>query len=73
VDAPEKSDAPWVLFRSASGEGRGLLSYVTYVQLLGTTGVAPPAEVPQMGRRVEVPYAFYVAGGGTRESNKAAP
>ena len=77
VEAPEKSDAPWVLFRSASGDGRGLLSYVTYVQLLGTSGGAPSGAAAQIGRRMQVPYtgryAFYVAEGGTQGSNKAAP
>jgi hypothetical protein len=77
VEAPEKPDAPWVLFRSTPGDGRGLLSYVSYVQLLGTSGGAPSGAAAQIGRRVQVPYtgryAFYVPEGGTQGSSKAAP
>jgi hypothetical protein len=68
VDAPQTGDAPWVLFRSAGGKQGGLLSQVTYVELLATSGGAPPQGAPQVGQRVQVPYAgrylFYVPGGG---------
>ncbi len=73
--APETRDAPWVLFRSAASDGRGLLNAVTYVQLLGTSGGAPPGEAAKIGRRVQVPYtgryAFYVAEGDTQGGSKA--
>jgi hypothetical protein len=77
LDAPQKSDAPWILFRAAASDGDSLLNYVTYVQLLGTLGGAPPSEVAQIGRRAEVPYSgryvFYVAEGGTQDTRKAVP
>jgi hypothetical protein len=64
-NAEQTRNAPWVLLRSVTSGGRDLLSHVTYAQLLGTTGGAPPAGAAQMGRRVQVPYtgryAFYVA------------
>lgn len=75
VDAPQTRDAPWVLFRARGRDGRGLLSYVTYFQLLGTAGGARPGGVAQMGRRLQVPYtgryAFYVAEGVTQGTSKA--
>jgi hypothetical protein len=71
ANPPQSADAPWVLFSSESSGGHSLLDQVTYVQLLGTVGGAPPAAVGQLGERVQVPYAgryvFYVpeAGGPT--------
>jgi hypothetical protein len=77
ADAPQTGDASRVLFRSTASDGRGLLSYVTYVQLLGTSGGAPPIEAAPAGRRVQVPYtgryAFYVADGSTLSTSKTAP
>jgi hypothetical protein len=77
VAAPGTGDAPWVLFRSTGGDGGGLLHYVTYVQLLGTSGGAAPGEAAQPGRRVQVPYtgryAFYVAEGNTQGTSITAP
>jgi hypothetical protein len=77
ADAPQTGDASSVLFRSTASDGRGLLSYVTYVQLLGTSGGAPPIEAAPAGRRVQVPYAgryaFYVADGSTLSTSKTAP
>ena len=65
VNAPQSGDAPWVLFRSAPSGGRDLLDQITYVQLLGTVGGAPPASVGQLGDRVQVLYSgryvFYVS------------
>jgi len=65
VIAPQSGDAPWVLFRSAPSGGRDLLDQITYVQLLGTVGGAPPASVGQLGDRVQVLYSgryvFYVS------------
>jgi Protein of unknown function (DUF3455) len=72
VNAPQSADAPWVLFRSAPSAGHGLLDQVTYVQLLGTVGGAPPASVGQIGDQVKVPYTgryvFYVRDVGTQST-----
>lgn len=72
VNAPQSGDAPWVLFRSASSGGRDLLDRVTYVQLLGTVGGAPPTSVGKIGEQVKVPYTgryvFYVRDSGTQSA-----
>jgi len=75
VNAPQPADAPWVLFSSEGSGGRDLLDQITYVQLLGTVGGAPPASVGQLGEQVKVPYTgryvFYVRDSGT--PNPPAP
>lgn len=75
VNAPQSADAPWVLFSSEPSGGRDLLDQVTYVQLLGTGGGAPPASLGQLGEQVKVPYTgryvFYVRDSGTQ--NPPAP
>jgi Protein of unknown function (DUF3455) len=76
-DAAEIHDAPWVLFRSVPSGGHDLLDQVTYVQLLGTVGGAPPASVGQIGERVQVPYTgryvFYAGDRGTQSTNTPSP
>jgi uncharacterized protein DUF3455 len=83
VDAPltreaaQTRDASWVLFRSAASEGHGLLNQTTYVQLLATSGGAPPTGAIPLGRRVQVPYtgryAFYIADRNAPASGTPAP
>jgi len=75
VNAPQPADAPWILFSSEPSGGRDLLDQVTYVQLLGTVGGAPPASVGQLGEQVKVPYTgryvLYVRDSGNQ--NPPAP
>ena len=72
VNAPQSADAPWVLFRSTPSGGQNLFDQVTYVQLLGTEGGAPPPNVGQLGDRVTVPYTgryvFYVPDGSAQST-----
>lgn len=77
VNAPQSADAAWVLFRSEPSAGHDLLDQVTYVQLLGTVGGAPPASVGQIGEQVKVPYTgryvFYISDRATQSTRTPAP
>jgi hypothetical protein len=83
VDAPQAREgaqtraAPWMLFRSSATDRRGLLGQTTYVQLLNTSGGAPPAGAVEPGGRVQVPYtgryAFYLANRNGPTSGKPTP
>jgi hypothetical protein len=63
AEHPAGTDAiPWLLLEAASHEGQGVLSSVTYVQRLNTTGGKAPAAVgAKAGDEARVPYtADYV-------------
>lgn len=65
--SPDATAIPWLLLQTASTDGSGIFSSVTYVQRINTAGgLAPTAPGASIGAVAEVPYAaeyyFYRAG-----------
>lgn len=60
--APAADAVPWLLLDASSHEGHGMLSSVTFIQRLSTTGGKAPADHPlKAGDVARVPYtADYV-------------
>jgi outer membrane protein assembly factor BamB len=55
--APEKTDAPWQLFRVIRTGGNGILNKVSYIQCVFIRGGLPPPMQPsRRGITVRVPY-----------------
>ena len=59
---PDPTAIPWLLLRAESADGPGVLSRVTHVQRLYTTGgLAPAGPGEEAGEEARVPYtAFYL-------------
>jgi hypothetical protein len=54
---PDPTSIPWLRLQTASTNGPGIFSSVTYVQRVNTTGgLAPTASGSSIGEAVEVPY-----------------
>jgi Protein of unknown function (DUF3455) len=66
VSAPNPSSIPLLRIEAADTAGTGVLSKVTYVHRLDTTGGVAPAGACTKGKTAEVPYTakyyFYAAG-----------
>ena len=55
--SPDPSAIPWLLLQAVSNDGPGILSSVTYIQRVNTTGgLAPTAPGESIGATVQVPY-----------------
>ena len=55
--APSAANAPWMLFRTTSNGGAGILNGISYVQCVYThAGQAPAARPQRSGQVSEVPY-----------------
>ncbi|HKF58280.1 MAG TPA: DUF3455 domain-containing protein [Blastocatellia bacterium] len=55
--SPDPAAIPWLLLQAVSNEGPGILSAVTYIQRVNTTGgLAPAAPGASAGATVQVPY-----------------
>jgi len=60
VDSPDKDAIPWLLLGVVDHSGNGLLSNVTHIQRLDTTGGKAPAtgcDASHAGQEVRVPYS----------------
>jgi hypothetical protein len=60
--SPDPTAIAWLLLTGASHTGHGMLSEVTFIQRINTTGGLAPATLPtQLGQEARVPYtATYV-------------
>jgi len=55
--SPDPAAIPWLLLQAVSNDGPGVLSSVTYIQRVNTTGgLAPTAPGESIGAIVQVPY-----------------
>jgi hypothetical protein len=64
VEAPKAASLPWVLWKIASGKGKGSFGRVRYVQQVNTEGGRPPSQTEskaEVGVVKRVPYtATYI-------------
>jgi len=55
--SPDPAAIPWLLLQAVSNDGPGVLSSVTYIQRVNTTGgLAPTAPGESIGATAQVPY-----------------
>ncbi len=75
AESPAEGAIPWLLLEAKSHEGNGLLSAVTYIQRISTTGgKAPPVKDAKAGDEARIDYtADYVFYGPGATTKPAAP
>lgn len=61
VDAPEEGSIPWLLLSATGHTGTGMLSRVTSIQRINTTGGQPPSHCDESdcGAETRVPYSAH--------------